>query len=137
MLTIFPDGVQFYLWQLNLLLLQLLNNLLIFLKPEFCNNDLKHYLQDKGITYQLTVPYNSFQNGVNERKHLNVQEKARLFFLNLVYNLIFGPKLLKLLSLLSIDIRLMFSMVILLTNYGWAGFLIIQFFIFLVANAWY
>ena len=44
---------------------------------EFCNNDLKHYLQDKGITHQLTVPYNLSQNGVAERKHCTVQEKAR------------------------------------------------------------
>ncbi|TID30591.1 hypothetical protein CANINC_000822, partial [Pichia inconspicua] len=44
---------------------------------EFCNNQLKDYFTDKGIVHQLTVPHNSSQNGVAERKHRTVQEKAR------------------------------------------------------------
>ena len=44
---------------------------------EFCNKDLKNYFMERGIVHQLTVPYNSSQNGVAERKHRTVQEKAR------------------------------------------------------------
>ena len=44
---------------------------------EYCNNQLKAYLRAKGISHQLTVPYNSSQNGVAERKHRTIQEKAR------------------------------------------------------------
>ena len=44
---------------------------------EFCNNRLREYFYTKGIHHQLTVPYNSSQNGVAERKHRTIQEKAR------------------------------------------------------------
>ena len=44
---------------------------------EFCNHNFRAFFQQKGISHQLTVPYNSSQNGVAERKHRHVQEKAR------------------------------------------------------------
>jgi transposase InsO family protein len=44
---------------------------------EFCNANLKSYFMDKGIAHQLTVPYNSSQNGLAERKHRTIQEKSR------------------------------------------------------------
>lgn len=45
---------------------------------EFDNKAMKQLYFDKGITHQLTVPYNSSQNGVAERKHRTVKEKARV-----------------------------------------------------------
>ncbi|TID31301.1 hypothetical protein CANINC_000106, partial [Pichia inconspicua] len=44
---------------------------------EFCNNNISDYFKNKGIVHQLTVPHNSSQNGVAERKHRTIQEKAR------------------------------------------------------------
>ena len=44
---------------------------------EFCNDEMNAYCAEKGITHQITVPYNSSQNGVVERKHRTIQEKVR------------------------------------------------------------
>lgn len=45
---------------------------------EFCNNVINEFYFEKGIQHQLTVPYNSSQNGVVERKHRTIQEKVRI-----------------------------------------------------------
>ncbi|OWB54148.1 hypothetical protein B5S27_g5803 [[Candida] boidinii] len=44
---------------------------------EFCSADLESFFRSKGITHQRTVPYNSYQNGVAERKHRTLEEKVR------------------------------------------------------------
>ncbi|OWB64646.1 hypothetical protein B5S29_g5835 [[Candida] boidinii] len=44
---------------------------------EFCSGDLESFFRSKGITHQRTVPYNSYQNGVVERKHRTLEEKVR------------------------------------------------------------
>lgn len=45
---------------------------------EFCSKDLAGFYFEKGILHQTTVPYNSSQNGVAERKHRTIQEKSRV-----------------------------------------------------------
>ena len=45
---------------------------------EFDNKAINHFYFEKGISHQLTVPYNSSQNGVAERKHRTLKEKARV-----------------------------------------------------------
>ncbi|GME72414.1 unnamed protein product [[Candida] boidinii] len=45
---------------------------------EFCNSELKNFFDDRGISHERTVPYNSHQNGVAERMHRTIQEKARI-----------------------------------------------------------
>ncbi|OWB87026.1 hypothetical protein B5S33_g5782 [[Candida] boidinii] len=44
---------------------------------EFCSDNLESFFRSKGITHQYTVPYNSHQNGVVERKHRTLEEKVR------------------------------------------------------------
>lgn len=44
---------------------------------EFCSGDLESFFRGKGIVHQRTVPYNSYQNGVAERKHRTLEEKVR------------------------------------------------------------
>ncbi|GMG17645.1 unnamed protein product [[Candida] boidinii] len=44
---------------------------------EFCSADLESFFRSKGITHQRTVPYNSYQNGVAERKHRTLEEKLQ------------------------------------------------------------
>lgn len=44
---------------------------------EFVNQTLHDFFSDKGITHQLTVPHNSFQNGAVERAHRTLEERAR------------------------------------------------------------
>ena len=44
---------------------------------EFCNKIMDEFYYEKGIFHQKTVPYNSSQNGVAERKHRTIQEKTR------------------------------------------------------------
>ena len=44
---------------------------------EFCNKIMDEFYYEKGIFHQKTVPYNSSQNGVAERKHKTIQEKTR------------------------------------------------------------
>lgn len=45
---------------------------------EFDNKEINQFYFEKGISHQLTVPYNSSQNGVAERKHRTIKEKARV-----------------------------------------------------------
>lgn len=45
---------------------------------EFCSKDLASFYFEKGIVHQTTVPYNSSQNGIAERKHRTIQEKSRV-----------------------------------------------------------
>ncbi|OWB87019.1 hypothetical protein B5S33_g5772 [[Candida] boidinii] len=40
--------------------------------------ELKNFFDDRGISHERTVPYNSHQNGVAERMHRTIQEKARI-----------------------------------------------------------
>ncbi|OWB54143.1 hypothetical protein B5S27_g5796 [[Candida] boidinii] len=44
---------------------------------EFCCDAVDSFLLSKGIAHQHTVPYNSHQNGVVERKHRTLEEKVR------------------------------------------------------------
>ncbi|WP_461088094.1 DDE-type integrase/transposase/recombinase, partial [Streptomyces deserti] len=44
---------------------------------EIVNEHLLHCLDKRGIIHQLTVPYNSFQNGGAERAHRSLEEKTR------------------------------------------------------------
>ncbi|GME82968.1 unnamed protein product [[Candida] boidinii] len=43
---------------------------------EFCSDAVDSFLLSKGIAHQHTVPYNSHQNGVVERKHRTLEEKV-------------------------------------------------------------
>ena len=45
---------------------------------EFVNKLLHEFFREKGIEHQLTVPHNSYQNGVAERMHRTLQFKARV-----------------------------------------------------------
>jgi hypothetical protein len=51
---------------------------------EYCSKAFDTYLKERGITHQLTVPYNPAQNGVAERMNRTIVESARsmLFHLN-------------------------------------------------------
>lgn len=44
---------------------------------EFCNNSVMEFLEDKGITFQTSVPYTPQQNGLIERDIRTVVEAAR------------------------------------------------------------
>ena len=44
---------------------------------EFTVQKLHDYFKSRGIIHQLTVPYNSFQNGAVERAHRSIEEKTR------------------------------------------------------------
>lgn len=44
---------------------------------EFINKQLKNFFDSRGIIHQLTVPYNSFQNGAAERANRTIEDKAR------------------------------------------------------------
>ena len=44
---------------------------------EFTVQKLHDYFKSRGIVHQLTVPYNSFQNGAVERAHRSIEEKTR------------------------------------------------------------
>ena len=46
---------------------------------EFMSNQFHGYLNTKGIEHQLTIPYQSFQNGVVERAHRSIEEKNKSF----------------------------------------------------------
>lgn len=45
---------------------------------EFCSQELSNFFYEKGIVHQLTVPYNSHQNGVAERMHRSIKDKAKV-----------------------------------------------------------
>ena len=44
---------------------------------EYCSKAFEVYLKEKGITHQLTVPYNPAQNGVAQRMNRTIVESAR------------------------------------------------------------
>ena len=44
---------------------------------EYCSNEFKSYLKEKGISHQLTMPYSPVQNGVLERMNRTLVESAR------------------------------------------------------------
>jgi hypothetical protein len=44
---------------------------------EYCSNAFDTYLKERGITHQLTAPYNPAQNGVAERMNRTIVESAR------------------------------------------------------------
>lgn len=44
---------------------------------EYCNERLKHFLKERGIKHELTVPYSPEQNGVAERYNRTIFEKVR------------------------------------------------------------
>jgi transposase InsO family protein len=49
---------------------------------EFVNNELKTYLDGKGIIAELALPYHHYQNGVIERFNRTVAAMARTILLN-------------------------------------------------------
>ncbi|KAK5959780.1 uncharacterized protein PWA37_001157 [Arxiozyma heterogenica] len=44
---------------------------------EFMSSKFHNFCKSNGISHQLTVPYNSFQNGAVERSHRSIEEKTR------------------------------------------------------------
>lgn len=48
---------------------------------EFMSTHLHDYFASKGIEHQLTVPYQSFQNGAVERAHRSIEQRARALLL--------------------------------------------------------
>ena len=49
---------------------------------EFTVTKLHDYFKSRGIVHQLTVPYNSFQNGAVERAHRSIEEKTRCLLIS-------------------------------------------------------
>lgn len=44
---------------------------------EYCSNEFKSYLREKGVSHQLATPYSPAQNGVSERMNRTLVETAR------------------------------------------------------------
>ena len=49
---------------------------------EYCSKAFEVYLKEKGITHQLTVPYNPAQNGVAQRMNRTIVESVRSLLLH-------------------------------------------------------
>lgn len=84
---------------------------------EFANTTVDKFYFEKGITHQLTVPYNSSQNGVTERMKARLKKKLVFFSTHLVFLLGSGLKQLRLLSSWLTDIRRICWTVILLSRW--------------------
>lgn len=59
---------------------------------EFVNNKLHAFMKERGIRHELTVPHHSYQNGVAERMHRTIQEKARTLMLHSAAPVQFWPE---------------------------------------------